>query len=200
MKNPVFAHGSRAKILEAIGNGRFKYPTYFWIDDGDQYAFLNKQGELEITGVPRLTGTLDNQIILSDLANGIYLIAGQHKITEEDATVYLAASFILCIIQEMNGIKKIRRLTAGDIDSYEVKDGSIITTDHLATTSYLEEQGYASETYVDTKLAALKIAIEEEITQEILDTIPDLVDARVDARVAETIHQYQDSDIEEIFN
>lgn len=199
MKNPVFAYGSLDSLERAVERGKIHYPTYCWLRDTLQYAFVNKEGEIELVGIPKLTGTLDNQIILSDLKDGIYEIIGQHKIAESSETVYLAASYIFAIVATVDGVKKVRRITVDDIENFEVINGEVTQVEGYITSEYLVEHNYATEGYVDEMVAAMEISLK----QELRDYVDDVVAEQVAALVPEEVQKYVDtvpaSDVSDLF-
>ncbi len=199
MKAPVFAYGSLEKLQEAVARGRIKYPTYCWVYDTSQYAFVNKEGAIEIAGLPKLTGTLDKQIILADLQDGVYEIKGQHKVTESDSTVYLSASYIIVIIASKDNKKRIRRITADNISDYVVENGVATKSSEYVTSDYLTEHNYVTEGYVDTKIEAMKISIEAELKDYVDSIIADQVAALVPEIVDEYVGTVPEDDIHDLF-
>ena len=115
MKAPVFAYGTMESLVKAVEKGKIKYPAYVWLKDTYQYAFVNKQKGIEVVGLPKLIGTLEKQIILSELDGGVYEIKGQYKITENGETVYLSASYVIAIIKQTDEGAKVRLITADNI-------------------------------------------------------------------------------------
>lgn len=184
MRAPVFAYGTYASLVQAIADGKIKYPTYCWLKDTLQYAFVNKQGEIELVGIPKLTGTLDHEIIMCKLHDGVYEIRGQHKIAESAETVYLSASYIVGIVASDGDTKKIRRITADDIDDWEVVNGVATKVRTYVTDNYLEEKGYMTETAVDAKIAVMQETLEQEMK--------DYVDSIIAEQVAELVPEYID--------
>ena len=184
MKAPVFAYGSYESLVKAIADGKIKYPTYCWLKDTLQYAFVNKQGEIELVGIPKLTGSLEHEIHMNELHDGVYEIRGQHKIAESAETTYLAASYIVGIVASEGDTKKIRRITADDIDDWEVTNGVATKARTYVTDQYLEEKGYMTETAVDSKIAVMQETLEEEMK--------DYVDSIIAEQVAELVPEYVD--------
>lgn len=183
MKSPVFAHGRMENVRRAIDGGTLQYPSYIWIDDTDQYAFLNKYGELEICGIPQLVGTSQDQIIVSLLDDGLYEIKGNHKITADDPTTFLSASYVLCIVQTIDEKKKVKRITADEIADYVIEEDLTVTKDTIVTEKYLEQQGYADKAYLDAKIAVLKLEIENEIEVLVEPVIEPIVDRLLDLKL-----------------
>jgi hypothetical protein len=137
MKNPTFAHGKKANAIAAIESGKIKYPAYVFMQDVSQYGFVNKENELETVGIPTLVGTLDEKVILSSLEDGIYQVKGEHQITE-DSTTFVTSSYILAIVQTIDGIKKIRRITADESTVYSLEPDKPVVVDTIATQQDVE--------------------------------------------------------------
>lgn len=196
MKYPVFAHGKIVSVQKAIETGKIKYPAYVWLDDSDQYSFLNKNGELEICGIPKKSGTLDNVLILSDLSDGLYEIKGQYKITPNSETTYSSPIDVITIIQTKNDIKRICTITADDIVTYFIDSEMNITQDSVVTKSYLETKGYASTDYVDNVL----LTMEEKIKTEMYSYINEELDQHIEDLIDSNVLPVDDSDVRELFN
>lgn len=199
MKAPVFAYGTLEKLQAAVQSGKLQYPSYCWIADTSQYAFVNKKGVIEYTGIPKLTGTLDNQIVLSDLTDGVYEITGQHVIVEGSDPTFLSASYIIAIVATDGTTKKIRRITADEMTDYDVSDSAISNTSVYVTSDYLEQHHYATEGYVDVKMEAMKTSIENELKEYIGGIIDEQVKTLVSEYVPEEVErQIQPVDQEDI--
>ena len=196
MLAPIFTHGTLANTKKAISEGKIKYPAYCWCTDVEQYGFLNKNNELEIIGIPCLTGTLDNTLILSTLNDGLYQVKGQHKITANHPTTFDCDSFILVVVQTIDGIRKIRRITADELTTYTIGEDLSVEADEVATKDYLDEQGYASEEYIDEKIAILKAELEDEIEELVRPVVRPMVEEIID----ETILPEDDDNIRDLFN
>lgn len=196
MKAPTFAHGTYEKVINAISSGKIKYPVYIWLDDTDQYSFLNKNGELEICGIPKKKGTLDSTLILSELADGLYQISGQYKITTDNETIYSSSIDILAIIQTKDDEKYICTITVDDIITYTVNSESIVTSDSVVTKNYLELKGYASTDYVNSAISVL----EEKIKTELYLYIDEELDAKIEQKIDSNVLPVDDSDVRNLFN
>ena len=162
MKAPVFAYGTMDALVKAIEKGKIKYPAYVWLKDTLQYAFVNKELGIEVVGLPKLTGTLDNQIVLSELDGGVYEVKGQYQVVDGAETVFLSASYIIVIVRHRDNETKVRIITADNIFDFTVVNGEIVETDQNVTVKYLTEHEYVTETQVDDKIAAMAITLEQE--------------------------------------
>ena len=196
---PTFAHGTLAQVRQGIEDGRLKYPSYIWLDDSDQYAFLNKTGELEICAMPKYVGTLENPIILSSLNDGLYEISGQHKITADHLTTFDSSGFILVVVQTVDDVKKVRRITADEMSEYII-DGEEVTVNEVATKEYLDEHGYMTEPDVDAKIAAMKVVIMADVEAALPDMIEPIIRPVVEEVVQESIQPESDDNIRHLFD
>ncbi len=194
MKAPVFTHGTYENTIKAIQEGKIKYPAYCWITDKEQYGFLNKNNELETIGIPLLTGTIEKQIILSELDDGLYEIKGQYKITSESETIFFSFAPISCIVQTIDEVKKIKHITSNEIVDYTIINEEI-SSDTYITESYLRDHGYVTEDYVNLRIEALKREIEDEIGTLIEPVIRPMVEEVID----EDIQNVSDEEIESLF-
>ena len=195
MLTPIFTHGTYANTIKAIEEGKIKYPAYCWCVDVQQYGFLNKEGELETIGIPTLTGTQENEIILSSLDDGLYEIKGQHKITATDTTTYYSMSNILCVVQTIDG-KKVKRITADTIEDATVEEDLSVTRETVATREWIQEQGYADRAYIDYKFEILK----QELEDEIEELVRPVVEPMVVQIINEEIIDVPIEDIEDLFD
>lgn len=192
---PTFAHGTLAQVQQGIIDGKLKYPSYIWLDDSDQYAFLNKNGELEICSIPKYVGTLGEEIILSDLNDGLYEIKGRHKITADYPTIFDDWGYILVVVQTTEDGKKIRRITADDLTTYIVDGEMSVIKDEVATKEYLDANGYTTQEDLDRKIAVLKKELEDEIAELIEPILEPMVTDIIDR----TITEEDDENIRNLF-
>ena len=196
MKYPTFAHGKMVNIQKAITDGKIQYPSYIWCTDLDVYCFLNKDGELEQCGIPQLTGTLENEIILSSLDDGLYEVKGRHKITASHATTFDCSGFILVVVQTIGVVKKVRRITADELSVYTIQEDLTVSVDEVATKDYLDEKGYTTEEQLDEKIAVLKAELEDEIEVLVEPVVEPMVRAIIDAE----IQPEDDENIRDLFD
>lgn len=200
MLTPVFTHGTYDNTIIAIQEGKVRYPAYCWVTDRGQYGFLNRNNELEIIGIPEFTGTLDNQIIIANLNDGIYQIKGEHKITENDITTFSTSTFIIYLVQTINGVKKIKRITSDEIIDYVVESGGSLVVDAVVTESYLKDHGYADTAYIDAKMAVLEEEMRQYVDESIDEAIAGKVEPIVRQVVDEEIQDVPSEDIEDLFD
>ena len=196
MLAPIFTHGTYANTIKAIQEGKIKYPGYCWIVDTSQYGFINKNNELEMIGIPELTGTLENKIILSSLYDGLYQVKGQHTITADYPTTFDCGSPILVVVQTIGGLKKVVRIASDELIRYTINEDLSVTEEAYITQSYLDEKGYATEDYLDERIAVLKSELEDEI--EIL--VEPVVRPMVEEIIDREIQPEDDNNIRDLFD
>lgn len=200
MKAPVFAYGTMDALEKAIEKGKIKYPAYVWLKDTLQYAFINKNQQIELVGLPKLTGTLDQQLILSELSGGVYEIKGQYKITENAETVFLSASYVIAIIKRTEDGAKVRLITADNIYDFTTEGEDIIETDKNVTVKYLEEHNYVTEQQVDDKIAVMEITLKEELVHYVDEIIADQIAALLPEELNKILQPYTLDDIRNLFD
>ena len=199
MLTPIFTHGTYENTIKALETGKIKYPAYCWVTDRGQYGFVNKNNELEIIGIPELTGTLDNVLILSTLNDGLYQVKGQHRITADYPTTFDTTSPILVVVQTIGGQKKIRRITADELSTYIIEEDLSVTTDEVATKAYLDEHEYVTKDYVDTKMAALEAVIMADVEEALPGMMEGIVRPVVEDVVNQEIQPEDETDIRALF-
>lgn len=199
MLAPIFTHGTYANTIKAIEEGKIKYPAYLWISDRGQYGFLNKQNQLEVIGIPELTGTLENKIILSSLYDGLYQVRGQHKITADHPTTFDSSSYILVVVQTVGGVKKVTRISSDELIRYTINEDLSVTEEAYITQSYLDEKGYATEDFIDEKIAAMEAVIMADIEAALPDMLEPILRPVVEDVVDQTIQSEDDENIRELF-
>lgn len=197
---PIFTHGTYENTIKAIESGKIKYPGYCWIVDCGQYGFINKNNQLEIIGIPELTGTLENKIILSSLDDGLYQVKGQHKITADHATTFDSSSFIMVVVQTIDGMKKVSRITSDEIVRYDIGEDLSVTEAAYITKAYLDDKGYVTEDYVDAKIVAMEQIILADVEAALPSMIEPLVYPVVEEVVDRMIQPEDNSKIDELFN
>ncbi len=201
MRAPVFAYGSYEKLVAAVASGKVKYPTYCWLYDTAQYAFVNKEKHIEIAGLPKLTGTMESPLILSAFPDGVYEVKGEYRVAVESDTTYLSASYINVIVATgSNGEKKVRRITNDEIDDFVVVNDEITDYDFVITKKYLEDNHYATEGYVDDMAAALRVSIAAELKDYVDVIIGEQIAELVPLEVAKSIEPVPEENIQEMFN
>lgn len=196
MLTPIFTHGTYENTIKAITEGKIKYPAYLWIDDREEYGFINKYNELETIGIPCFTGTIQNPIILSTLNDGIYQVRGQHKITASHPTTFDSGPFIFVLVRTTTDGKKVSRIASDEVVRYDVAEDLTVTEDAYITESYLKDNEYATESYIDDKISALKAEIEDEIEELVEPVVRPMVEEIID----ETILPEDDNSIRDLFN
>ena len=123
----------------------------------------------ELTEVPIVNkrGTIVSPIVLSDLGVGCYSISGQYQIGGNLSTAYVPSSNVIVLIEVDSDFKYITRIDGKRVVSYAVSlDTMEVSMTEYATQSWVEEQGYTTESYVDQAIEDLynKIMSETVVT------------------------------------
>ena len=170
------------------------------LDEGNADVNYDALGNLPIYN---LVGTLDKFVIVSELSDGVYKIRGQYKICLGDATVYSSANDNFFLVGHSDGVATIRKITSSDIFDYTVMDNAIASESSIPTKKWLAEQKYATESYVDAKLAAMNFITKEEVSDYVADAISknleSLIDQQIETKLNERLTSAEASDITNLF-
>lgn len=149
-----------------------------------------------------LTGSVFSPIVVSTLTDGFYKLNGAYKISDDVITVYSTSSGHFVMVETINGTKHIKQITADKIVDHTIADGEI-TSVEMPTKQWVLEQGFATETYVDNKLAAMnfftKSDAEAYISEYIDESISQIVAETVDRVVDERFSASTEDEIKELF-
>ena len=152
--------------------------------------------------IVNLVGTLDKPIMVSELDDGIYRIKGQYKISDLEKTIYLSASDILMTVSKNNQNIEIKKITSDDITDYIITNSDISKNTYV-TERYLKDNNYTTTSYVDTKIEALEVSINEDMKSYVQTVIEKFfteeLDKRIDDRIDEKIVPMSDSQIRNLF-
>ena len=150
-----------------------------------------------------LIGTLDEPIMVSDLDTGIYKIKGQYKVSNLEETTYLSASDTLFIVNNQKDTINIKRVTIDDIVDYVITNETIVANKYI-TEDFLKEKNYVNSDYIDTKIEAVKLLLEDELKKYIVEAInsvmDEALDKKIDERIGEFIHPTEDEQITNLFS
>lgn len=149
-----------------------------------------------------MVGTLDEPIMISKLDDGFYKIKGQYKISDLEETTYLSASDIIFIVNQDSDIIKIKEITSSEIIDYIITSSNITKKVYI-TEQYLKDNNYVTNSYIDSKIEALKFSIEEDMqsyVKEIVDQIfTEELDKKIDAHIDDNIEAIDNSRINSLF-
>lgn len=148
--------------------------------------------------IENLVGTLDEPIIITSLSSGHYKIKGQYKIANSEETVYLSATGDLFILED----NLIKRITKDTITDYIINNDVIVKKVYI-TDEYLNNQGYATSSYVDAKISAfetsIRLDIETYVQSIIEDVIADRLDTIIDEKLDEKIQTVTSDEVTSLF-
>ena len=192
-----------AYIVAKNAEGLFYISPLSTIDGSVDY---NSLGNRPITN---LIGTMSSPINAVDLDTGIYAIKGQFTIDSNlESTIYLSANSNLLMVTHEDSFTHIKYITSKDVTDYVLTESSI-EKHKIVTDKFLDENGFATQEYVDKKVAALQASIEEDVkrymdeyavqlieemvTEQINASLDEKIDARIDAKItpmsSEAIHE-----------
>lgn len=148
----------------------------------------------------QMTGTIENPVILSSLPNGTYKIDGQYLYTADDGTIYLSAVSNVFLIESGDESIHVKKISATEIADFNINVVTGETTqNNLASIDFIVGQGYATERYVDKRLAALDYITKEEIdkyvTQVVETAIANMVEPIIDKKIDE---RFKPADFDQI--
>lgn len=154
--------------------------------------------------INNMDGTLSNPVILSGLPTGMYKVRGQYKMTVNDETTCMSSSGTLFFVESSEAQIYVRKITAKEITGYVIStENYSISESSIPTKDWLQNEGYAKETYVDEKIAALEIMskndIENYVDAVVNNKLDALIDQKLDSKLDERLVQVEDSDIQYLF-
>ena len=198
------------QVVSIYDSNKEKYQGYLVNSDTNGKYYVSQIGsdlDIDYNGlgnrpIINLSGAVSNPIKLSELSDGVYSITGSYVVSDDISTVFSSASGNLFVIETLEEIKHIKKITSSEITDYTVHSDETMTST-VATTDWIAKQNYASEGYVDEKIAVLDIYTKEEIQayirelleQELTDQIETIVDEKIDEKFEETNNQ----EIEDLF-
>ena len=189
----LYGNKYQGYIVNEDDNGKF-YASPLYESSNINYDELGNRP------IINLVGTLDEPIMVSDLETGVYKIKGQYKITDLEETIYLSASNTLFIVQKDTNVINIKKITSDDITDYSIIGDSFVSNIYI-TDKYLEENGYTTVSYVDSKVEAAKVLLEEELKIYISGMVESAMNDKLDEKIDEKINDYiQPTDNEQITN
>lgn len=210
LKSRVYAFSS---IREAVSKLNQNVDTYegqlVSIYNGNEYSgyIVNlKNGAYTVTSLHQLSfvdydtlgnrpiinmiGQSDNPLIISTLENGIYSVTGHFKIATNDVTVHLNPNATLFIVSHNDSDVFIKMIATKEIIDYQVTNDISAAKNQYITEDFLRDNGYATITYIDEKIAALGLAEKSEMEIYVQELISENIEATVipiiDERIIET--------------
>lgn len=154
-----------------------------------------------------MVGEIGAPIVLSELENGVYAVTGQYKIAPEDATVFSVSTAVICIVDHADdSATHIKKVQSSEIKDYKIVDG-IVTSVGYITERDLVEYGYASQAYVDEKLAEINFVtadnissiVDEVVDAKVAEVMATTVESMIDAKIDEKMQEASEEDITALF-
>lgn len=199
-------------MIVSILNSKGTYSGY--IVNGEKGNFIvTSLSAIDSTGfdydqalnrpIVNLIGDVFNPPVLSDMTDGLYKITGSYKIASSLPTIYATSSGHILLIETYENVKYIKRITAYKIYDYSIQSDGTVKSTQVITKDWIDEQGYATEEYLDTKLAALNVFTKEEAQKYIEETLDSKIDAKLDEQINKVIDERfssaSDDDINKLF-
>ena len=184
-------------IVNKSANGLFYVtPLYEHAEPIDYDTLGNKP-------IENLMGTYNTPIILGDLPTGIYNICGKYKVTSDDSKEYLTGESRLALVNNMGTTTTIKLVTADGIVNFIVSNGEVIS-DKVVTESYLKDNGYTTESYVDERIKELDLVqrseIDAYISNYISQSLDVIIDEKIDAALEEKFQPFTDEYVYDLFD
>lgn len=182
-------------IVNQKANGRYKVDPLAEYSGELDYDLLSHKPIVNIESNDYIS-----PVILDTLKEGFYKVNGVYKISEYLDTIFSSySSNLFWIHYGDSGEKYIKRIGATDITDWVINiDGSILTA-IVPTTEWLTEQGYITEPYVDTKIAAMEFVnkneLEEYVQNVVLASINSLVIEVIDSEFNKRFTSATDQEI-----
>lgn len=101
-------------------------------------------------------GTIVSPVVLSDLGVGCYSVSGQYQIGGNLTTTYVPSSNVVVLIDVEDGYKYITRIDGRKVVMYTVALETMeIVVNEYTTHTWVKEQGYTTESYVNQAIENL---------------------------------------------
>lgn len=172
-------------IVNRSGGAFYVTPLCEYQDEIDYNTIGNKP-------IVNLTGTIDEPVQLSALEDGTYSVIGQYKVDNNDETIYLSASSTICMVEHKDSIIHIKTINSFVIYDYAIENQNVTRSAYL-TESYLADNGYVTEQYVDEKILALDFMRREDVEEYVNEKLSQIVEVKF----TEVIDQKIDEKIDE---
>lgn len=165
-------------------NGSFTVTSLTQMDSIDYNTLGNKP-------IANVVGESDNPVVISNLENGTYSVTGHFKIALNDVTTHLNPNATIFIIEHNDDVIYVKKISTKEIVDYEIIENKSNVVNQYVTKKFLDDNGYATTSYVDEKIIALDFIKREEMTtyvEEVFQTFIDenlipVVDDRIDKKI-----------------
>lgn len=196
------------QIVSIKTKGRYKAYIVNLVDDQYDVTLLSESDEeidyntLGNKPIINMVGSLAEPIVIGNLDNGVYSITGQYKLYDSVDTIYSSSSNHLFLVDKSETDTQIRELSARKISTYSNEDGTFKEV-QIATSDYLAENKYMTESDVDSKIQVLdiltKTEAQEYIESIVTDYLDGVLDEKIDKKLDEKIVEPEDSTIDDMF-
>ena len=153
--------------------------------------------------IENLTGTFNTPVILVDLPTGMYNICGKYKVMPDDEKEYLTGERRLVLVNNMGTTSTIKVVTADGIVNFIISNGEVIS-DRVVTESYLKDNGYTTEDYVNERIKELDLVqrneIDEYIQNFISTELEKIIDVKIETAMSKKLNPLDDDDVYDLFD
>lgn len=133
-----------------------------------------------------LYGAIESPVVLDEQKNGLFAVNGNYKISNNLETIFSSESNNFFIISHLdNDIVKIKKIGIDEIIDYTIYPNGEVKQYIIPTTAWIQEQGYATELYVNQKIEALEIVTRQELEVYVTEVIENTLDTTIDRKIEE---------------
>lgn len=169
-----------------VGDGGYAY--FSWSAKDQKWSDITFE-----TTLPVVSGSAQDEVILSHLNPGLYIVKGQYRVSTQDPTQHISMGDTLVSISTNGDLLYIKDINSSRISDYVVDSGDFITVNtEYVTKEYLSDI-YATVSYVDAQIQALELNIHDYVNQTIQDVVPGMVDAILEASLHSITEEYVDN-------
>ena len=145
--------------------------------------------------ITNLYGSLTKTVVVSELSDGVYQIAGQFKIGGEHQTIQMASDDSLFVVARDHGKNTVylTQLLGNTMKLYTLDPDGKCTTDRYITDSYISDKDFITSSEVKDYVKTL-------VTDAIVETIDAVLDVRLDLALDRRISGIPNEDIVSIFS
>lgn len=148
--------------------------------------------ELNNKPITNVSGTMANPVVINDLPVGTYNISGY--MTCPDGNIISSVVGNIVIV----GNDGVIRISNAEMVRYTIVNNAIVA-DRYITEQVLAEHNYATQSFVETKIAALDFITRAEAQAYIESTVEAMIDEKIDQAIDNKIGQIEQEDIFDLF-
>lgn len=194
-----------AYIVNKNRSNRFYVTPLGSSGGGDGQGGIVDYNTLGERPIENMYGTLDEPIYVSELSVGIYKINGQYYFSRQDPVTHLSTAGNLFLVNKDNyGNTLVTKISPYSIYYYNIYVDGNVSEEEVATIKWIQECGYATQDYVDRKIAALNIItrqdVEEYVNSIIDNTFELVIDRKIDIAIDQKFTAITNNEIINVIN